>query len=345
MGTAKTNSEDSGYSEIDKANAVNSGYGGDSDYSKDSGYSGTNSGDNVGVEKKTSDTEERGDKYAGLSYVELYNKLNPYEEQSDEDKKKERKKQRRERLFAAIGDGISALSNLFFTTKGAPSMVDGKTTMTGAVKARHEQLAKEREAKKTAYFNGYMKARQMDEQRADTERKWNRQQAIDEANARKAEEEKKRKDSIAEAQANKYEAQANKDVAQAAFWETKQKALEEGLPYDLALKKAQAAKERALKGKYDRTSGDKGSGKYMLVDPNGEVHYYPNKTMYEQGVAYYYPDENGDKTVRVTNRESGRKSTTTTTKAKTSAQKGAELQRKADEKAKQSAKSQFSIYD
>ena len=53
----------------------------------------------------------------GLSYAELYKKLNPYKQPTDEELAKERKKQKRDQIFAAIGDGISALSNLFFTTQ------------------------------------------------------------------------------------------------------------------------------------------------------------------------------------------------------------------------------------
>ena len=48
-----------------------------------------------------------------VSYEEMFRLLNPYKPPTQEELEKERKKQRREQIFAAIGDGISALSNLF----------------------------------------------------------------------------------------------------------------------------------------------------------------------------------------------------------------------------------------
>lgn len=44
-----------------------------------------------------------------------------------EEQEKLEKRRRRNALFAAIGDGISALSNLYFTTKGAPSADQSKS--------------------------------------------------------------------------------------------------------------------------------------------------------------------------------------------------------------------------
>lgn len=44
-----------------------------------------------------------------------------------EEQEKLEKKRRRDAIFAAIGDGISALSNLYFTTKGAPSADQSKS--------------------------------------------------------------------------------------------------------------------------------------------------------------------------------------------------------------------------
>lgn len=114
------------------------------------------------------------------SMVELYNALNPYTPPSEEDIEKEKKKQNREQIFAAIGDGIAALSNLFFTTKGAPSMYDGSNTFSGANKVRYDRLRKEREDKNMAYFNGYMKAKQFDDAVAESERNWKRQLGLDE---------------------------------------------------------------------------------------------------------------------------------------------------------------------
>ena len=92
-----------------------------------------------------------------LSYAELYKKLNPYKPPTDEELAKEKKKQKREQIFAAIGDGISALSNLFFTTQYAPNMYTGKNTMSERTKVRYDKLMKEREGKEKEYYEGLMR--------------------------------------------------------------------------------------------------------------------------------------------------------------------------------------------
>lgn len=104
-----------------------------------------------------------------LSYAELYKKLNPYKPPTDEELAKEKKKQKREQIFAAIGDGISALSNLFFTTQYAPNMYTGKNTMSERTKVRYDKLMKEREGKEKEYYEGLMRARIADEERDDRE--------------------------------------------------------------------------------------------------------------------------------------------------------------------------------
>lgn len=55
------------------------------------------------------------------------------------------KKRRRDALFAAIGDGISALSNLYFTTKGSPS-ADQSKSLSKAIRDRDEKEDKEYES-------------------------------------------------------------------------------------------------------------------------------------------------------------------------------------------------------
>lgn len=122
----------------------------------------------------------------GGGYEELYKKLNPYTPPTAEELEKERKREKRAQIFAAIGDGITALSNLFFTTQYAPSMYNGKNTLSDANKVRYDKLLKDREEKKTAYFNGLMKAKQADDeaakrsrQAADSERSWQRQLGLD----------------------------------------------------------------------------------------------------------------------------------------------------------------------
>ena len=107
-----------------------------------------------------------------MSYVELYQRLNPYHPPTEEDLEKERKKQKRESIFAAIGDGISALSNLFFTTQYAPNAYDPSKGMSAVTRARWDKLKKEREANQREYMAGFMQAMHMDDAAARDDRNW-----------------------------------------------------------------------------------------------------------------------------------------------------------------------------
>lgn len=148
-----------------------------------------NSGDNAPVSSsptaptqpgaKSKPSSGAGAPASGGGYEELFKKLNPYTPPTAEELEKERKREKRAQIFAAIGDGITALSNLFFTTQYAPNMYDGKNTISQANKVRYDKLIKDREEKNTAYFNGLMRARQADDENAHRERSWQRQLGLD----------------------------------------------------------------------------------------------------------------------------------------------------------------------
>ena len=118
----------------------------------------------------------------GGGYEALFRQLNPYTPPTAEELEKEKKKQRRNEIFAAIGDGVMALSNLFFTTQGAPNMYTGKNTMSERTKIRYDKLMKDRDEKNTAYFNGLIRAKQADAEEAHRERSWQRQLGLDQKN-------------------------------------------------------------------------------------------------------------------------------------------------------------------
>lgn len=57
----------------------------------------------------------------------------------------EEKRRNRARIFNAIGDGVSALSNLYFTTKGAPSVqYDPRASLSARSQARWDEIDKAR---------------------------------------------------------------------------------------------------------------------------------------------------------------------------------------------------------
>ncbi len=126
-------------------------------------------------------------------YEDLYKSLNPNPTPSQEQLDKEQKKQKRDQIFAAIGDGVSALSNLYFTSKGAPNMYTGKNTMSDRTKTSYEKLLSQRNEKVIAYHSGLVKAKQMDDnlnqnnvEQNNVERSWQRQLGIDTYNQERA---------------------------------------------------------------------------------------------------------------------------------------------------------------
>lgn len=76
-----------------------------------------------------------------------------YNETEDQRKARE-KRERAQKVIGAVSDGLRALSNLYFTTKGAPNMYhhDKESALAGIDK-RHEELKREREAGKDAWLN------------------------------------------------------------------------------------------------------------------------------------------------------------------------------------------------
>ena len=125
------------------------------------------------------------DKKKRLSYVEMYKKLNPYQPPTQEELEKERKKEKREKMFAAIGDTISALSNLYFTTQYAPNMYKHENSQSDKVKSKWDKLREDRDAQMNAYIKNLMAAQQADDENAENERKWQRQLDIDAYNQKK----------------------------------------------------------------------------------------------------------------------------------------------------------------
>lgn len=108
-----------------------------------------------------------------LSYVQMYEMMNRGNRpETPEEKAAREKREKREAVLSAVGDGISALSNLFFTTKGAPNSYDPRSSMSAAARARWDKLKAEREANLRIYNEGYMRATAMDRQDEKEERNW-----------------------------------------------------------------------------------------------------------------------------------------------------------------------------
>lgn len=76
------------------------------------------------------------------------------------------KKERNRKIISAIGDGISALSNIYFTTKGGNNVYDAKNSMSKATQLRYDKLKADYEKDKDRYNNAMFQARQFDQGQA-----------------------------------------------------------------------------------------------------------------------------------------------------------------------------------
>ena len=236
------------------------------------------------------DTEPQGsEKKSAMKYADMFAAMEPYKEPTKEELEKERKKEKRERLFAAIGDGISALSNLFFTTQYAPNMYDpNKETNSEKVENYWTNLRNDREANRRRYVDGYLKAKQADDLHAI------QQQNADVAEAyKKSETERKAKaqeiiNARIQAMTDLYNEKAKgigkTNEAQVKYLEAKIDALNRGLSIKEATARAEIAYKEALINKANRTgSGGKSGGKsgtsggsggrIPWYDKNGILHY------------------------------------------------------------------------
>lgn len=92
-----------------------------------------------------------------------------------EEKAAEAKRERRAKIFSAIGDGISALANVFFTSKGAPDMYDPSTSMSAKTKAYWDKLNAERKANEDKYNDLLLGAYKADNADKDAKDKWRQQ--------------------------------------------------------------------------------------------------------------------------------------------------------------------------
>lgn len=92
-----------------------------------------------------------------------------------EEKAAEAKRERRAKIFSAIGDGISALANVFFASKGAPDMYDPKTSMSAKTKEYWDKLNAERKADADKYNNILLSAYKADKADKDAKDKWQQQ--------------------------------------------------------------------------------------------------------------------------------------------------------------------------
>lgn len=230
------------------------------------------------VEKQTSTTTSTTPVYSGTESLYDWAKnsgwaeKNPSPELTAEQQKAQEKKERRDKVMASISDGISALSNLYFTTKGAPNMYSSSSSQSAVTGNRWDKLKREQEAERDKWYDRMQKM-YTDDSTA----------KIRQRNAELAEAKDKRDADLSKAQINMYneraagykaDAQRKQAIAdataelEAAEIEYKNaKTKEAKANAEAKLKQAEAACIRAY-----RSGGSREEG-YIWYDAEGNPHY------------------------------------------------------------------------
>ena len=99
-----------------------------------------------------------------LSYADMYKMLNPEQVETAEQKERREKKERTKARIAALGDGLRALSNIYFATKGAKVVHNPESDMTKAVNKRKNYMDAQRERNRAAWLAGYQRAMALDKE-------------------------------------------------------------------------------------------------------------------------------------------------------------------------------------
>ncbi|MDE6296211.1 MAG: hypothetical protein K2L89_00030, partial [Muribaculaceae bacterium] len=103
-----------------------------------------------------------------ISHIEAARK--EVEPETEEQRKKRERRERARKIIGAVGDGISAMSNLYFTSQYAPHIEQDKNSQLKAVNDRVAALKEERKANADKYLNFSLRIGDLKNQRAATRR-------------------------------------------------------------------------------------------------------------------------------------------------------------------------------
>ena len=99
------------------------------------------------------------------SYEEMFRAMNPDEPEPPEMARRRQRKERTQRIISAVGDGLRAISDMYFAYKGAKVQRDPKNDLSAQTAARLDRLKAEREKNSQAWQTGLQKAKALDNER------------------------------------------------------------------------------------------------------------------------------------------------------------------------------------
>ena len=100
-----------------------------------------------------------------MIYADMFKAMfgNDGEGETEEQKKKRLKRERTNAIIASVGDGLRALSNMYFATKNAKVNHNPEQDMSATMLKRKQLLDTQREKNRAAWLRGYQKAQELDE--------------------------------------------------------------------------------------------------------------------------------------------------------------------------------------
>lgn len=239
---------------------------------------------------------------------------NPLE--TPEQRKRREKREKWEGIIGGISDAASAVSNLIFTTEGAPNMYNHANSMTEATQRRKDKAQAERDKRLNNYLNYAMtlgKAK-------DTDRGWRFQlQQYKDAQAQRAYD-----NALADAKAKRDNAmyQLNLDLAQQKIDAAKAQAVKSQIDAQYAEKyqKARIAREQSYsrandgKANYYKNGGSGGKPKELTAwDRYGNEHKFSDAKAWEAFARTEGTWVEGEKITKSTTTRFGSPETTETT--------------------------------
>jgi hypothetical protein len=194
-------------------------------------------------------SEQENNPHQRMSLEQIARTLYESGKPSPEEEERQRKRERSRAILSAIGDGVSALSNLYHTSKYAPDMSTPDSSLSGKAKERYDRFVQVRKENEARYNNAILRARQGDYEMNMKEREIARKEAADAAkDAREAKRyEEQAKAKLEEIGIRRAQAQtaADKAAADAAYKKAQQEFNQKKFEADTALKKEQLANQRA----------------------------------------------------------------------------------------------------
>ena len=208
---------------------------------------------------------------------EAANRVKP---ETEEERKKRERREKSAKIVSAVSDGLQALSNLFFTTRGAPNMYDHKeASQLTPLQEKLEKLKAERQANADKYLQYSLKIGDAQNERAKTLREMEAQQERAKLAREKAQREQEEHGWLAALQPDKLREQKGKAT----------KAEQEAITAEEEAKNAPALYKEKVKTERNRGRAYVASainsyasanehktntrGRFQWWDENGNMHY------------------------------------------------------------------------